>query len=79
MMVMGDRAKTTEKNQGISSAEIKNPAHMGGRLDLNDLRKRAKEEEYKYSYSTSYKDNYKKDETEEVKKSPKKVDYKYSY
>ena len=45
MMVMGDRAKTTEKNQGISSAEIKNPAHMGGRLDLNDLRKRAKEEE----------------------------------
>ena len=45
MMVMGERAKITEKKHGISSAEIKNPAHMGGRLDLNDLRKRAKEEE----------------------------------
>ena len=44
MMIMGERVKIMEKNQGINSAEIKNPAHSG-RLDLNDLRKRVKEEE----------------------------------
>ena len=45
MLTMGVRLKFKEKNQDINSAEVKNTTNTSGRLDLNDLLKRAKDEE----------------------------------
>ena len=42
---MGVKIKSTEKNQGVNTKKISNEAHTSGRLDLNDLLKRAKEEQ----------------------------------
>ena len=45
MLTMGARLKFKEKNQDINPAEVKNTTNTSGRLDLNDLLKRAKDEE----------------------------------
>ena len=45
MLTMGARLKFKKKNQDINSAEVKNTTNTSGRLDLNDLLKRAKDEE----------------------------------
>ena len=45
MLTMGARLKFKEKNKNINSAEVKNTTNTSGRLDLNDLLKRAKDEE----------------------------------
>ena len=39
------KIKSTEKNQEVNTNKISNEAHTSGRLDLNDLLKRAKEEQ----------------------------------
>ena len=44
MLIMGLRLKFREKNQRFDTTEVKNTTNTSGRLDVNDLLKRAKDE-----------------------------------
>ena len=44
MLIMGLRLKFREKNQRFDTTEVKNNTNTSGRLDVNDLLKRAKDE-----------------------------------
>ena len=45
MLIMRARLKFRERNQRFDSTEVRNTTNTSGRLDLNDLLKRAKDEE----------------------------------
>ena len=45
MLIMGVRLKFRERNQRSDSTEVGNTTNTSGRLDVNDLLKRAKDEE----------------------------------